>query len=113
MRLLTLSLILAAAALMTIPDPVSAQSPTTYPWCSRGGRSSANNCYFTSKEQCQRTISGIGAIRPRPGQGGERAPRPSQSGRRERSRIRDALLGAGLRNTFGCVGCERRRPSGP
>jgi Protein of unknown function (DUF3551) len=62
MRMLTLSLILAAAALMTIPDPVSAQSPTTYPWCSRGGRSSANNCYFTSKEQCQRTISGIGAF---------------------------------------------------
>jgi hypothetical protein len=38
MRLPTLSLILATAALMTIPDPVSAQSPTFYPWCSRGTR---------------------------------------------------------------------------
>jgi hypothetical protein len=59
MRLLILSLVLANAALMS---PASAQSPTSYPWCSRSADRTSNiNCYFTSKEQCQRTISGIGA----------------------------------------------------
>ena len=62
MRFLIPSLVLAIAALMNTTDLASAQSPNSYPWCSRGGRSSANNCYFTSKEQCQRTISGIGAF---------------------------------------------------
>jgi len=62
MRLLILSLVLANAALMDAADPAWAQSPTSYPWCSRSGRSSANNCYYASKEQCQRTISGIGAF---------------------------------------------------
>ena len=62
MRFLIPSLVLAIAALMNATDLASAQSPNSYPWCSRGGRSSANNCYFTSKEQCQRTISGIGAF---------------------------------------------------
>jgi Protein of unknown function (DUF3551) len=62
MRLLILALVFAIAALMGATESASAQSPTSYPWCSRGGRSSANNCYFTSKEQCQRTISGIGAF---------------------------------------------------
>jgi hypothetical protein len=61
MRLLILSLLLANAALMSPSNPASAQSPTSYPWCSRGTRSGPNNCYFASKEQCQRTISGIGA----------------------------------------------------
>jgi Protein of unknown function (DUF3551) len=63
MRLLILPLILANAALMGATDPGSAQSPNSYPWCSRPpDRSSANNCYFTSKEQCQRTSSGIGVL---------------------------------------------------
>jgi hypothetical protein len=61
MRLMILSLILATAALMTIADPVSAQSPTSYPWCSRGTKGVPGNCYYASKEQCQQTISGIGA----------------------------------------------------
>ena len=61
MRLLILSL-LAVAALMGDAAPASAQSPTSYPWCSRSfDRTSNINCYFTSKEQCQTTISGIGA----------------------------------------------------
>ena len=47
---------------MAATDSASAQSPTSYPWCSRSGRGSANNCYYVSKEQCQRTISGIGAF---------------------------------------------------
>jgi hypothetical protein len=62
MRLLNLSLILASAALLSAIDPASAQSPTSYPWCSRGGdRSNSSSCYFTSKEQCKTTTSGIGA----------------------------------------------------
>ena len=60
MRLLTLSLLLATAALMTGGDPVSAQSPMSYPWCSRGTKGVPGNCYYASKEQCQRTISGNG-----------------------------------------------------
>ena len=62
MRLLILSMLLANAALMGAPDPASAQSPTSYPWCSKyfgrgvGGRS----CYYTSYAQCMATVSGIG-----------------------------------------------------
>jgi Protein of unknown function (DUF3551) len=63
MRLLTLSLILATSALMSLTDPASAQSPTSYPWCSRSGdRTNTNNCYFRSKEECQRTTAGIGVL---------------------------------------------------
>jgi len=63
MRLLILSLVLANAALMNAIDPVLAQSPTTYPWCSRSGdRNNTNNCYFRSKEECQRTTAGIGSM---------------------------------------------------
>jgi Protein of unknown function (DUF3551) len=62
MRLLILSLLLANAALMSAIDPASAQSPNSYPWCSRGGdRSNYASCYFVSKEQCKATNSGIGA----------------------------------------------------
>jgi hypothetical protein len=63
MRILILSLVLASAAMVSVTGPASAQSPTSYPWCSRSGdRTNVNNCYFTSKEQCQRTTSGIGAM---------------------------------------------------
>jgi Protein of unknown function (DUF3551) len=61
MRLLILSLVFANA-LTEAADPAWAQSPVSYPWCSRGGRTSANNCYYASKEQCMKTISGIGAF---------------------------------------------------
>jgi hypothetical protein len=33
---------------------------TSYPWCSRGTKGVPGNCYYASKEQCHRTISGIG-----------------------------------------------------
>jgi hypothetical protein len=63
MRLLILSLVLANAALTSAADVASAQSPTSYPWCSRSpDRTSNINCYFTSKEQCMRTTSGIGVF---------------------------------------------------
>jgi len=62
MRLLILSLVLANAALMCATELASAQSPTSYPWCSRTtDRGSNINCYYRSKEECLRTISGIGA----------------------------------------------------
>ena len=63
MRLLILSLVLANAALTSAADPASAQSPTSYPWCSRSGDgTNTNTCYFTSKEECARTSSGIGVF---------------------------------------------------
>ena len=63
MRLLVLSMLLANAALMSAIDPASAQSPNSYPWCSRSGdRTNNNTCYFKSKEQCLTTTSGIGAF---------------------------------------------------
>jgi hypothetical protein len=62
MRLLFLSLVLANAALMSAADPASAQSPTSYPWCARSGDNSNVYCYYTSKEQCRRTMSGIGVL---------------------------------------------------
>jgi hypothetical protein len=63
MRLLILAMVLANAALMGAAAPASAQSPYSYPWCSRGGgKTSANNCYYASKEQCLQTTSGIGAF---------------------------------------------------
>jgi hypothetical protein len=62
MRLLVVSLVLANAALMGAADPGSAQSPTTYPWCARSGDSLNAYCYYPSKEQCLRTMSGIGAF---------------------------------------------------
>ena len=62
MRLPTLSLLLISAVLFGEMHAASAQSPTSYPWCSRSfDRTSNINCYFTSKQQCQTTISGIGA----------------------------------------------------
>jgi hypothetical protein len=62
MRLRILLLFLIAAALLGEMQAASAQSPYSYPWCSRGVRSVPGNCYYTSKEQCQRTISGNGGF---------------------------------------------------
>ena len=84
MRFLIPSLVLAIAAVTNATDLASAQSPTSYPWCSRSfDRTSNINCYFTSKQQCQTTISGIGAYcfpspyyRQSPGARGQ-APNPT------------------------------------
>jgi hypothetical protein len=62
MRLPILLLFLIAAALLGEMQSASAQSPYSYPWCSRGVRSVPGNCYYASKEQCQRTISGNGGF---------------------------------------------------
>ena len=60
MRLPTLSLLLISAVLFGEMHAASAQSPTSYPWCSRGG--DGDICYFTSKDQCQGTTSGVAAF---------------------------------------------------
>jgi hypothetical protein len=61
MRLLILSFLLIAAALLGEIQAAFAQSPTSYPWCahvySRGGPTS---CYFKSYEQCRTTLMGVG-----------------------------------------------------
>ena len=49
---------LAAAGLAT---PSGAQSAYDYPWCAlRGDRGGGQSCYFTTWEQCETTLSGIG-----------------------------------------------------
>ena len=63
MRLPTLSLLLISAVLLGEMHAASAQSPTSYPWCSRGGDGDNYNiCYFTSKEQCRATTTGVAAF---------------------------------------------------
>jgi hypothetical protein len=101
MRLPTLSLSLISAVLFGEMHAASAQSPTSYPWCSRSGDGENYNvCYFKSKEQCQGTTSGVGDVcfanpyyRPSPPAsveavnaprrpGGERYQPPGEPGRR-------------------------------
>ena len=85
MRLPTLSLLLISAVLFGEMHAASAQSPTSYRWCSRGGDGDNYNiCYFTSKEQCQATTSGVTAFcfanpyyRPPPQAGDEAVNAPS------------------------------------
>src|SRR4249920_89517 len=91
MRVPTLSLLLISAVMFGEMQAASAQSPTSYPWCSRGGDGDNYNiCYFTSKEQCQGTTSGVAAFcfanpyyRPSPSASDEavNAPRPADGER--------------------------------
>jgi hypothetical protein len=62
MRSRMFSLALVSATLLLATAFASAQSPYSYPWCSRqiAGRSGTTTCYFTSYQQCMTTISGIG-----------------------------------------------------
>ena len=65
MRLSMLSLLLIVAALLVEIQSVSAQSPTSYPWCAKNFDSwlfSSISCYCTSREQCMTTLSGIGGF---------------------------------------------------
>ncbi len=61
MRLPILWLFPIAAALGEI-QAASAQSPTSYPWCSKSPKGGSISCYYTSYEQCRTTQSGIGGI---------------------------------------------------
>jgi hypothetical protein len=60
----TAGIIFAGAFATTIfaNEPASAQSPYSYPWCARyyGKYAGAMSCYYTSWQQCQTTMSGIG-----------------------------------------------------
>jgi hypothetical protein len=62
MRSQTFSLVLLSAALMGPTELASAQSPYSYPWCSRQNakEGSTTSCYFISYQQCMTAISGIG-----------------------------------------------------
>ncbi len=62
MRLPILSLLLIAAALLGEIQAYSAQSPTSYPWCAKAYKTDTSgiSCYFTSREQCMTTLSGLG-----------------------------------------------------
>lgn len=54
---------LAIAALVTVTTAGHAQSAYDYPWCALySGRDGpgATSCYYTSREQCMQTLSGIG-----------------------------------------------------
>ena len=54
MRLLILSMLLANAALMSAIDPASAQSPTSYPWCSRLGDNTNVNKLLLHEQRAMR-----------------------------------------------------------
>jgi Protein of unknown function (DUF3551) len=63
MRSPIISFAVLIAALLGKIQAASAQSPASYPWCARffgGELVGATSCYFTSKEQCMTTLSGIG-----------------------------------------------------
>jgi Protein of unknown function (DUF3551) len=62
MRLSTLSLLLIAAALFGEIHASAAQSPYSYPWCSKSIKGGALRCGYTSWEQCRTTQSGIGGV---------------------------------------------------
>jgi Protein of unknown function (DUF3551) len=48
-----------SAILLSDIQAASAQSAYSYPWCSVRGRGTMS-CYYTSREQCRATLSGIG-----------------------------------------------------
>jgi Protein of unknown function (DUF3551) len=57
----TIVALILAAAFVGAPQSASAQSPYSYPWCAKYfSRVSATSCYYTSWQQCQTTLSGIG-----------------------------------------------------
>ena len=62
MRSQMFSLVFVSFAFMGATELATAQSPYSYPWCSRQGSydSVTTSCYFTSYQQCMRTLSGLG-----------------------------------------------------
>ena len=51
----------AFAAVIFASQSASAQSPYSYPWCAKLYlKSGERSCYYTSWQQCQTTLSGIG-----------------------------------------------------
>ena len=62
MRSKIFTLAVVSVAVIGATASASAQSPYSYPWCSRqaGKDFDTTSCYFTSYQQCMTTISGIG-----------------------------------------------------
>jgi hypothetical protein len=62
MRSKIFTLAVVSVALIGATASASAQSPCSYPWCSRQPvhEGATTSCYFTSYQQCMTTISGIG-----------------------------------------------------
>jgi Protein of unknown function (DUF3551) len=58
----TLIFALGALAIGSIvhSGPAAAQQAGAYPWCSEEG--SIESCAFTSFQQCQATVSGVGQV---------------------------------------------------
>jgi hypothetical protein len=80
-----LSMLLLIAALLGEIQSASAQSPTSYPWCAKYFDSwlfSSISCYYTSREQCLTTLSGIGGVCIHSPY--FRGPRPNAASRRRR-----------------------------
>jgi hypothetical protein len=48
-----IGVVLAILALAVDTVPTAAQSPYSYPWCSRGTRSFSLSCYFRSYQECR------------------------------------------------------------
>jgi hypothetical protein len=76
MRLTVLSLIIIGSGMAGAAQTASAQSSNSYPWCSINSTDGQQSCYFTSREQCETTISGIaGNCVPNPNYRRETPPR--------------------------------------
>ena len=65
MRSPIIVLLIIAAALLGKTQVSNAQSAYSYPWCAilpgaGSGSGGAMSCYYTSREQCRTTMSGIG-----------------------------------------------------
>jgi hypothetical protein len=59
MRIVTLGL-LAAVALVALPQASRAQQFREYPWCAYYFKDGGSNCYFATYAQCRADISGVG-----------------------------------------------------
>jgi Protein of unknown function (DUF3551) len=70
---------LTGLAVAGLASPAVAQSPNDYPWCAlRGSRGGGQSCSFTTRAQCQATLSGIGGTCIRnPGYRGSSMRRPN------------------------------------
>jgi Protein of unknown function (DUF3551) len=62
LRKSVVTLFIIVAALVGETQISNAQSPYSYPWCSLGGAKDSNalSCYYSSRQQCLTTMSGIG-----------------------------------------------------
>ena len=62
MRIVSLALAAAVAAVVLQPRPSGAQEFHEYPWCAYFFKDGGSNCYFASYAQCRADISGVGGF---------------------------------------------------